>query len=81
MQRHKKPNLPIPDPLPDAISCASLDPSHECSIVDDAIEDLATRSDDSGRGSRDRPVTRRRTLACAHFARRSLVLWYVSVRG
>lgn len=41
MKRHKKPNLSIPHPLPDAIPSAPLYSRNERAVVDDAVEYLA----------------------------------------
>ena len=69
MQRHEKPNLPVPHPLPDTIPCASLHPCNERTIVNDAVENLP-----DGLGGcvqvRLRSVLRDRALAraAAHLA-------------
>jgi len=73
MKRDEEPDLSVLNPLPNTVSRALLDASHQRRVVDYAVEDLA-------RGVRDRPrvwlsaVLRSRTLACAHFAGGAWVL-------
>lgn len=48
MEWHKKADLAVLDPLPDAIACAALHARNKRSVVDDAVKDLPHRAGGSG---------------------------------